>query len=261
MFKKVSKNKRRISPQSGFSVIEMIIVLLVISIMVVFASRFTSAKVYEADRQANVFLDVFEEARQRAVTQQETMRVEINESQRSISLITENEAGDGSDDQKLKTLPLASAEDVVFGSAPENMEDKPDEPTPVPELNFSTPVSEPLTKEEYYALLEQQGIDDPNDLSYEEAQKLADQSNPSDRVATFRFLRNGNVVDAGLNDVGDGAIVTGATIYFWSPSYNEDGTVRREASVLRAITLLGSSGTVNYWKCRLVEGKCLEWEK
>lgn len=216
--------------EKGFSIIELLIVLLVMSILIVFASRFTNAKLYKPDRQANIVADMLKEARTRAITQQETMRVEINREKRYVRLITENNPGDSSDDKEIRRYPLAEAQDVIFETAPKNMDSGPDEPIPVPELNFKTPVTDQ--------------VEDPND-----------------KVATFRFLKNGNVVDAGFNSVGDGAVITGATIYFWIPLRNTDNTLSENAQMVRAITLIGSSGATRFWRCAVVEGRCKTWEK
>ncbi|MEZ5345850.1 MAG: prepilin-type N-terminal cleavage/methylation domain-containing protein [Pyrinomonadaceae bacterium] len=225
-----SKTNPPRSSERGFSLIELIIVLLVMMIIMVFASRFTNTTLYKADRQANIVTDVLKEAKHRAITQQETMRVEINREKRYVRLIAENNAGDGSDDREVRRHPLADAQDVIFEKAPNNMDAPPDEPTPVPEPNFKTPVT--------------QEVEDQND-----------------KIATYRFLKNGNVVDAGFNSVGDGAVITGATIYFWTPMRNPNNTLSESAQVLRAITLIGSSGATRFWRCEVINGRCKKWEK
>ncbi|MCB1025595.1 MAG: prepilin-type N-terminal cleavage/methylation domain-containing protein [Acidobacteria bacterium] len=217
-------------PEKGFSLLELIIVLLVMMILVVLASRFTNPKLYKPDRQANIVNDVLKEAKHRAITQQETMRVELNREKRYIRLVSENDPGDSSDDKEIRRYPLALAQDVIFETAPKNLDATPDEPTPVPELTFKTPVTAQ--------------VEDPND-----------------KVATFRFLKNGNVVDAGFNSVGDGAVITGATIYFWIPLLNQDNTLSENAQMVRALTLIGSSGATRFWRCAVVNGRCTKWEK
>jgi prepilin-type N-terminal cleavage/methylation domain-containing protein len=215
--------------QDGFSLIELIIVLLVIGILSVLTlMAFKGEKMFLADAQAYQILDILKEAKQRALTQHETMRVEINKTTNTVRLISENAAGNAADDQVIRTLTLQHPNSVVIDQAPTNMTGSPADSSPVPALAFTTSVH-PLS--------------------------------PSQQVATLRFLRNGNVVNAGLNAVGNSATITGATIFVWMPDYTDAGTPLPRATILRAVTLLGTTGSTKYWRCEVAEGECTDWKQ
>lgn len=215
--------------QQGFSLIELIIVLLVVSILSVLTlMAFKGEKKFLADSQAYLILDVLNEARQRALTQHETMRVEINKTTNTIRLISENAAGDATDDQIIKTLVLQNPNYVVTEQAPTNIEESPSDSSPVPAITFSNSVH-PLSN--------------------------------SNQVATLRFLRTGKVVNAGSNAIGTNATTTGATIFSWMPDYSDSGTPLQTGSVIRAITIVGTTGSAKYWRCEVKDGECTDWKQ
>lgn len=217
------------SYEQGFSLIELLIVMLVISILSVLTlMAFKGEKKFLADSQAYLILDVLNEARQRALTQHETMRVEINKTTNTIRLISENAAGDATDDQIVKTLILESANYVVIEQAPTNIEESPAESSPVPAISFTTSVH-PLST--------------------------------SNQVATLRFLRTGQVVNAGSNAIGTNAAITGATIFVWMPNYSDSGSPLQTGSVIRSITVLGATGSTRYWRCEVENGQCANWKQ
>lgn len=224
----LQKKRTKIS-EHGFSLIEILIVLLVICILSVLTlMAFKGEKKFLADTEAYLILDVLNEAKQRALTQHETMRVEINKTTNTIRLISENAPGDATDDQIVKTLVLQHPNYVAFESAPTNMASSPTDSTPTPAITFVTSVH-PLST--------------------------------SSQVATLRFLRTGKVVTAGSNAIGTNATVTGATIYVWMPDYSSSGTPLTTGSVIRAITVLGTTGSTKYWRCGLVNGECADWKQ
>ena len=209
--------------------IELIIVVLVVGILSVLTlMAFKGEKKFLADSQAYIILDVFNEARQRALTQHETMRVEINKTTNTIRLISENAAGDAADDQIVKTLTLQHPNYVVIEQAPTNIEESPTESSPVPAISFTTSVH-PLST--------------------------------SNQVATLRFLRNGKVVNAGSNATGTNSTTTGATIFVWMPDYSNSGTPLQTGSVIRAITVLGATGSTRYWRCEVENSQCTDWKQ
>lgn len=217
--------------------IELIIVLLVLSIFMVIATRFSSPKLYKADVEGNKVIEVLREARERAVLQNKTIRVELNKTRNTIRVIAEQDPTTGADDKVFKELRLSSLDDVKWGAPPENMSQGPQENTPVPELEFKNPVTFEASHPP------------PNHADF-----------ATNSVATLRFLGNGNVVDAGINEIGTGSIITGATIFFWTPIANSNGTISNDALVLRAITLTGNSGSSRYWKCGIGENGCSDWQ-
>lgn len=215
--------------QRGFSLIELIIVLLVIGILSVLTlMAFKGEKRFLADSQAYLILDFLNEAKQRALTQHETIRVEINKTKNTIRLINENAPGNATDDQVIKTLILEHPNYVVIEQAPTNIEESPTEGSPVPAITFNASVHP---------------------------------SSAADQVATLRFLRTGKVVNAGSNSIGTNATTTGATIFVWMPDYSDSGTPLQTGSVIRAITVLGTTGSTRYWRCEVKDGQCTDWKQ
>ena len=215
--------------ENGYSIIELVIVMLIVSILSVMALlSFKSEKQYLADTSARQIIDLFQEARQRSLTQRETMRVEINQTRKIARLISENEPGNSDDDEELRQIQLEDERYVMIGAAPSNISKQPTEISPVPVLNFKTSVY-PLSQ--------------------------------SDTVATLRFVRNGKVLDAGSNAIGDNSVITGATIYIWMPNLDDNDKPLSTGGVIRAITVIGNSGMSSFLKCPVVEGVCQEWAK
>ena len=195
----------------GFSMIELIIVLLIIAIMSSFAIFYLTAhqKLYEADHEALQIVDVLQEARQRSLTQRETMRVQIDLTNNVVRLIDENKTG-VADDSVIRTISLQPNEKVKVENRPSNIRTNPPEPVPVPSAQF-------------------------NLSSYPES--------TGNNVCTIRFQSDGTVVDEGTDASGSGAVSTGVTLYIWSP--DEEDT--SNSKIARAITVLGSSGAIRLW--------------
>lgn len=213
----------------GFSFIELIIVILIMAIMSVLAVlAFRNDAMYEADKQALLILDVLKEAREKAINQRETMRVEIGRNDRTVRIIDENDPGNSADDVIIRSVPLASVGDIVFDAVPKNIKNNPTESTPVPALSF---------------------------------QKKVHPLSTSNRVATIRFQLNGNITDAGTDATATGATVKGATIYVWKPKINPDKSVSNQGEIIRAITILGASGNTRFWKCPVIDDTCAAWSK
>jgi prepilin-type N-terminal cleavage/methylation domain-containing protein len=213
--------------EQGFSLIELLIVVLMIGILSVLTlMAFKGEALYMADSQAYSIMDTFNEARQRAITQHETIRVEINKTKNVIRIISENNVGDATDDKEIRRLNLENPNEVNIESAPTNIANSPTDSSPTPAITFTASLH-------------------PSSLN--------------DQVATLRFLRNGNVVNAGSNAVGNNAVLSGATIFVWSPNVSESGSVMTTGTVIRAITLLSSTGSTKYWKCPIAQTQCLDW--
>lgn len=227
MFSSRSKNIKAAQKEQGFSLIELVIVVLIISILsVISIISFKGEKKYLADDQAYKILDILNEARQRALTQHETMRVEFNKTKNIVQLISENAPGDAADDQVIKSLSLADTAYVIVGVTPTNVNTAPSEMSPTPVLNFKQS-KHPLSL--------------------------------ADSVATLRFVTNGTVLDAGSNKIGANAAITGATIYIWSPNYSKNNTPLNTGNIIRAIMVQGTSGLSRYTKCALVNNRCGNW--
>ena len=127
--------------EQGFSLVELIIVLLIISILSVLSlMAFKSEKLFLADNQAYLLLDILKEAKQRALTQHVTMRVEINKNRNIVRLINENKAGDASDDKEIKSLSLENPNLVNMESSPTNIANSPTDSAPIPAITFKPSV-------------------------------------------------------------------------------------------------------------------------
>lgn len=221
------RKKQLNNREAGFSFLELIIVMLIISIISVMAlMSFRGERKYLADTEAYKTIDILHEARQRSLTQHETMRVEFNQTRNSVRLISEGEPGNAADDKEIRNLKLPDVRTVVVGSMPKNVFAAPTEMSPVPVLVY---------KKSVYPLSQ------------------------SEMVATLRFLHTGKVLNAGSNAVGDNSTMTGATIYVWMPDYSTANQPLATGSVIRAITVQGTSGLAKYLKCPVENAKCERW--
>lgn len=219
----------KIKSAEGFSLVELMIVLIIIAIVSSYAvMSLSSAKLFEADKQALLIIDLLQEARQRSLSQRNTMRVEFNATRNLIRLIDEKKPNDASDDISIKSV--ANRDNGVFiGTVASNMAgDTPPELSPVPAIVYKTS-NHPLSS--------------------------------NDSVATIRFLRNGTAHNAGTNAVGAGSIATGATVYVWSKFPNDNSTTPTIGQIFRAITVLGTTGSSRLWKCSVTGTECSEWTR
>lgn len=199
--------------QSGFSTAELLVVVMITSIMtsVSLYYLYYHEKLYKPDEQAAYIIDILQEARQRALTQKTTMRVELDLTDNVARLINEETTAISTDDTILRTVKLKVAKEVTISQKPSNITPNPVEPSPVPIVEFKNNTIYPPS------------------LSH--------------RVATIRFRKDGTVTDAGTNDLGGSANITGVTIYVWQP----DDVLPEKSSIARAITIIGSSGAIRLW--------------
>ena len=181
-----------------------------------------SARKYAADNQARRIIDIFYEARQKALNQRKTFRVEINKTRSEIRLIDEgNNAAVATDDTILERVTISS--DVVVGAAPPNISGAPTANSPIPVPTYATS-NYPLSSGE---------------------EKI-----------TLRFRRNGQVVDAGSDNIGTGSLPSGATIYVYSTTPSVTAP-----NVIRAVTLLGTTGDTSLFKCQFVSNYCTNFSR
>jgi prepilin-type N-terminal cleavage/methylation domain-containing protein len=209
----VCKFPEKLKDQSGFSLIEILVALSLVSLVGVSASYYFAnhKKLYKIDDQTLQITDVLQEARQRSLTQRETMRVEIDLNENRVRLIDENGITSADDDEVLKTLPIYFPNEVRMDRRPTNIAYDPPEPLPIPSAVF-TPSVYP--------------------------------SSATHQVATLRFMSNGTVTNGGNNATGDGAIVTGFSIYVWQPSPENPN----ESIQARSLTVIGSTGAIRLWE-------------
>lgn len=171
-------------PEMGFSIVELLVALVIISIMSAAVTFYLSStqKLYEADDEALSIVDVLQEARQRSLTQREPMRVQIDLTDNIVRLIDENDPGDNTDDALIRSVVLKDPSAVRVDTRPGDISENPPEPFPVPSLQFDV------------------------------SQYVMSQAH---NVAEIRFLVNGEIVQT--NDVAG----AGVTLHVWSPNADD----------------------------------------
>jgi prepilin-type N-terminal cleavage/methylation domain-containing protein len=216
---------KKTSSQAGFSLIEVVIVLTVLVILSSMAvMTFWNSRKYSADDQAKRMIDVFDEARQKALNQRKTFRVEINRTKQEIRLIDEGNNDPvvtETDDVIIKRVQISNQ--VVIGAAPTNISGAPTATSPIPVPAYAS---------NNYPL-----------------------SNGDEKI-TLRFKLNGQVVDAGTDNIGTGSFVNGATIYVYS---NKPSVTNPD--VIRAVTVLGTTGDTSLFKCTFASNICGSWSR
>lgn len=202
--------------ESGASVVELLIVVSLITIMVAFTlfSAMGHKTAYKTDDQTLRIIDVLRAASLRAVTQRQTIRVEINLTTNKVNLIDENTPSIASDDVLVKSLNLEGVTDVKLSTKPLNVTPLPPSPSNFPQAVFAPSVHP---------------------------------SSTSNNVCTLRFNRNGTVTNAGTNSLGANAAITSTTLFVWPP-LPTDATRARTQNSVRAITIFGPSGNIRLWK-------------
>lgn len=213
----------------GFSIIELLIVLTVITILMGISLFYLSAhqRLYRPDEEAEKLIDIFQEARQRALTQRETIRVEIDLSSNMASLIDENDKNGlvktVDDDKLIRSITLVPQTDVKLTSRPPDITTDPPEPMTVPIAQFKPSVYPPSS---------------------------------AHNVCTFRFKPNGTVVDAGTDGIGSNSTLTGATLFVWSAKPDNPS----QSEIARAITIVGGTGSVRYWEYNRTVTDANKWK-
>lgn len=194
--------------------------------MLIFAAMainsFSSVRKYKADDQAMLLVDILNEARQSALNNRRTFRVEINRTKRRITLINEEASGNAADDRIVKTVALKTL--VSVGETPSNILAAPTTTSPIPVLAYVSS-NYPLSN--------------------------------GDEKITLRFARNGRVLDTGTDNAGAGSTMRGATIYIFT---NKESSVKPE--IIRAVTVLQTTGDTAILKCSFdVNDKCGNWKR
>lgn len=220
------EKKSNLSSENGFSLVEVLIVIALLLILTTFAilSR-GSTELFAADKQALAIMDVLQEARQKSLTQGQTLRVELNDTKKQIRLIDENNTAAATDDVIISSSNFNPL--TTVGVKPANINTVggilPPSSSPVPEIQYAQTTYAPSA---------------------------------TDRVKTLRFLKTGEVVDAGTDNLGTGAISSGVTIYVYN------GASGSRSSVVRAITLSGITASAQLFKCQTNgQGICTVWVK
>jgi prepilin-type N-terminal cleavage/methylation domain-containing protein len=198
--------------QKGFSLIELLIVMALILIVTTVSLFYLvgQRKLYNTDQEALQVIDLIQEARQRALTQREILRVEVDLTSNSGRLINENDPSTTSDDRVMRQVTFYPTANVRLDMRPNNVTTAPPEILPAPTAVFAGSLH-PLSA--------------------------------GHNVAVFRFLADGTVRNAGTNALGAGSVPTGSTLYIWKPKPSNNN----EADLTKAITILGATGSVRMW--------------
>jgi prepilin-type N-terminal cleavage/methylation domain-containing protein len=197
----------------GFSILEVLIVLTIISLLSALSFFYLSShqRLFKPDEQALKIVDMLQEARQRSLTQRETMRVEIDLTANVVRLIDENQTNTAEDDREIRRDTLAPASDVKMNERPPDISTNPPETLSVPPAQFKTSIYP---------------------------------SSSGHNVCTLRFRRDGSVVNEGTDAIGSNAAAAGMTLFVWSPKKDESNV----SEIARAITVVGATGSVRVWE-------------
>ena len=209
------------SKQSGFSLLELVIVMSVTIILATVAVvAYSTNRKHSADQQSQLIIDILDEARQKALNQRTVFRVEINKTRNRVRLIDENLPDTANDDVEVKSFPISTF--TTVGPSPPNVSATPTATSPINVGTYSSG-NYPLSS--------------------------------GDEKITLRFKKNGQVVDTGTDNIGTGSVVNGMTIYVYPKTASG---VNPE--VVRAVTVLGTSGDTTLFRCKFnALGYCTAW--
>lgn len=212
--------------EAGFSLAELLVVMTLTVTMTSISLYYlySHQKLYKPDEQAALFIDMLQEARQRALTQKVTMRVELDVTDNIARLIDEGSATVSTDDKVIRVFNLKSSEEVKMEQRPNNVNVSPTESSPVDTVVFVTLSTHPLS------------------LNH--------------KVATLRFRKDGTVTNAGTTALAAGAAITGATVFVWQP----DKANANNSTITRAITVIGSTGAIRLWNHYPNEAANVSWK-
>jgi len=196
--------------RSGFSVIELLVVLGVIALLSVISLPYivNFTKPYKSEDQSLKVMDLMRETAQLALTRRRTVRFEIDLTDNAVNIIDEN----GSDpDRLVKSVPLEATKDVRIDVIPA-------------------------------------GVTRPNPPNYANATYTPDSLGhlrgsttvSGNTVFAVRFRSDGSAVSA-TN------VPLNRTMFVWPP-LTPGSTTPRSNREVRAITLFGGSGAIRYWK-------------
>ncbi|HMO80097.1 MAG TPA: prepilin-type N-terminal cleavage/methylation domain-containing protein [Pyrinomonadaceae bacterium] len=195
---------------SGFSVVELLTVLLVIGVLAAISVPyfFSYTKLYRSDDQSLLVIDAMQEASQRALSRRSTVRFEVDLTANSLNLIDEDPTGP---DQLFKSMPLLAPELVRIDAPPPAV-------APPNPPNYATAVF-------------------ANDNIGHERDGVSVTGN---RVWAARFRSDGSVV-------GANGVPLNSSLFIWSPR-PDDVNAPNSIGEIRALTMFAGSGAVRYWR-------------
>lgn len=198
---------------SGFSLVEIFVVLGVIAILAVVAAPYlyNYNKLYKSEDQAIKIMDLMRETNQLAINKRRTMRFEIDLTDNALMIIDEASAPG----TLVKKIPLERTAEVRVDVIPS-------------------------------------GVTKPNPPNYTDITFAADTTGHIENGTTVtghnvwacRFRSDGSVVNMAAPA---SAVPVNANIYIWPP-VSFGSTTPRNLKEVRAITMFGGSGAVRYWK-------------
>ncbi len=106
---------------AGFSLIELLVVCAIIGVMMAVAifSVAGHKNAYKTDDETLRILNVLREASQLALTQRQPMRVELDATNKTITIVDENTAGGGTgDDREVRKVYLEKIGDIRVDTSP-----------------------------------------------------------------------------------------------------------------------------------------------
>jgi hypothetical protein len=209
----------------SFSLVKLFAASAVVAILLVIFLFFLARpeKLSPPDAQAQKIIDIFQEAHQNSFSEGETMRVEVDLMDNVLRLIDENQPGTADDDRLLRNVVLLPSKEVKLSARPQDIATTPTEIMPVPVAQF---------RESKYP------------LSF------------AHTVCTFRFMRNGTIVNEGTDAIGTNATTIGLTLFIWSPRL----TNRNASEIARAITVIGGTGSIRLWEYQSQLDEVNKWK-
>ena len=210
------ERQRDARSQAGYSLIELLIVISIITIVSAYA-LFAMAghkNAYKTDDEALQVIDYINTASQFAITKRRTMRLEIDRTANVIRIIDERPQG-GVDDNYGAGTGLA--DDVMMRQA---------SLLPASEVRVDAAPS---------------GINQPNPPNYPVATYAASVHplSTGNQVSVARFRLDGSVVDENNNTIS-------LTLFLWPPDPTNSNNAKLPQAV-RAITVFGGTGVVRLW--------------
>jgi len=210
----LNKLKARSAKYDGFSAIELLIVVALITVLAAISIPYfySFTRAYKSEDEALKLLDNIREASQLALAKRRTFRMEVDLTANAILIIDENGPASAADDKIVKSIPLEDMREVRMEQIP-------------------TGVTRPVPPDFTDAVFDEDVTGHLND---------AGDTIIGNNVFAARFRSDGSVVKA------DG-LPLNTNLYLWPPA-DGGGTNPRVISQVRALTLYGNTGAVRYWK-------------